>query len=336
MPYNVQFTLISIPYYQKNFSSEYSYFLESRTTKAINETTKASFLNVWLRNFFLNFQFLENQEVKFLDFNKKVLFGKYVLFCGASPSLETQVEQIKTFRDKLFLISSDTSVSFLIQKKVYPDVILSIDSGRGTIFHLQSHLPNNSIFITWLGGNREIFLRKFKKYLFLSTFPLEQILQAYFLSELPILTNPSLNIAGMAKSIARELGAEKIIYAGTSFVSIYGKTHCKGTGYESYLLPKLNRKFALESYRKGYKEIKDSKNELAFRTIFQDEFVLSYEEVNLEELPNCNTIQIFALDRQINPKEFFAVLKNSPKMISSLIQDYSFPKKNLEKYLKFL
>lgn len=334
LPRNVHFTVISLPYYQKRFRSEYHYFFESSIKKSVNELTKESFLKLWLRNFFLNFESLENTEVKFLNFNKKVLSKNYVLFCGASPVLETQIEQIKEFRNKFFLISSDTAASFLIHKKIYPNAILSIDSGRGTIFHLRENLPSDSIFFTWLGGNRELFFRNFKKYLFLTSFPLEQILQNYFLPELPILNNPSLNVAGMAKTISKELGAEKIIYAGTSFISIHGKTHCRGTGYENYLLPKIDRKFSLESYRKGYKEIKDSKNELAFKTIFQDKFTLSFDEVNFNTLPDFHITEPLAFHKEINLQQFILVFQKFPELTHSLIQNYSFPQKNFQKYLR--
>ena len=192
------------------------------------------------------------------------------------------------------------------------------------------------IFMTWLGGNREIFFRKFKKYLFLTTFPLDQILQTYFFSDLPILENPSLNLAGMAKTIAKELGAKKIIYSGLSLVSINGKTHCKGTGYENYILPKVSRKFSLESYRRGYKQTKTFKNELAFKKIFEDDFTVWIDDIELDTIPSQNPIELSILRKKVSFEKFQNLLQNSSQIVNSLIQNYSFSQKNLKKYLKFI
>ncbi|MCX7998518.1 MAG: DUF115 domain-containing protein [Leptospiraceae bacterium] len=299
----------------------------------MNQTTREHFLKLWIRNFILNLEHLSTEKVEIIDFSQKILFESNVLFCGASPILENQIEEIKYHRNKFFLISSDTSTSYLISQKIYPNAILSIDSGRGTIFHLRNNIPENMNFLTWLGASREIFLRNFKKYLFLTTFPLDQLLGLYFFNSQPILSNPSLNVAGIAKGIANELGAERIIYAGVSLTAQKGKTHCKGTGYESYLLPKLNRKFSLENYRTGYKEQLSQKNKLAFNEIFKDSFSVMLSDLNLEELNTCKVEKIPTRPTQIDAEHVKKILSKQD-VLEELSKNYSFSIKLILKYLK--
>ena len=62
--------------------------------------------------------------------------GKDVLFVGAAPILEEQMEWIRLNQDRFFILSSDTACYSLLANDIRPDFILSIDAGRGTIFHL--------------------------------------------------------------------------------------------------------------------------------------------------------------------------------------------------------
>lgn len=174
-----------------------------------------------------------------------------MVFTGASPILEEEVEDLIQERSRFFLLSSDTSAYFLYKKKILPDAILSIDSGRGTAYHFREDLPESIPIITWLGGNTEIFLKKNPIYIYLSSFPLDQIL-ALYLKEALILKNSGLNIATLALSMAEEFDCLDFSLAGVSFLSYKGKSHCRGTGYEMYKSPQINRKSPLESYFPGY------------------------------------------------------------------------------------
>ncbi|MCX8000128.1 MAG: DUF115 domain-containing protein [Leptospiraceae bacterium] len=333
LPPDFEGSIFVLSYYQKNFPAEYSSFKNLLNSQNVNQLTREHFFKLWIRNFLLNIEYLSTENVKILDFTQKILVNTNVLFCGASPILETQIEKIKKYRNKFFLISSDTSASYLISNQIYPNAILSIDAGRGTIFHLRDNIPENTCFLTWLGTNREIFFRNFKKYLFLTTFPFDQILGMYFLSNQPILQNPSLNVAGMARAIAKEFGAQRIIYAGVSLTTQNGKSHCRGTGYENYLLPKLNRKFSFEGYRAGYKEQLTEKNKLALKEIFKDDFSIMLADINLEELNTYKVEYIPTIPIKIKKKQVKEIL-SKPEVIDELVQTYSFSREKILKHLK--
>lgn len=171
-----------------------------------------------------------------------------LVFIGASPELEQELDWLKENQNSAYYLCSDTAVGFMVENKIMPHGILSIDSGRGTHFHLMKDFPEDMEIYTWLGGCRELFKKSKSPRLFLTNYPLDQYIAAlYKLPEESMLSNPSLNIAGMAIAIGRLWKMPEVYLAGFGLKAIQGKTHCRGTGYESYNLPLVTRKKTLES-----------------------------------------------------------------------------------------
>lgn len=327
-------SFFGLPYYLKNFSEEYRSFQESlKSRQGVNQSTKHHFSKIWYRNYILNYHNSLDSDVQILNLDSNFLKDKFVVFAGASPALESEILLLKKYRNKFFLLSSDTSAFFLIKNQIIPDAILSLDSGRGTIYHFRYEIPIDIPIITWFGANRELFIRKFKKYIFFTTYPLDQIIQSMHYPHSHVLHNPSLNIAGMAKSLCQALGVKKLLYAGTSFVSESGKTHCRGTGYESYILPILSRKKSLEGYRTGYRETTSKKNELAKREIFSGDFVdLLKEEYLTQEDELIH--KPFSIQEKNILNHLFLIVGSSSRNLEILSNELNLPKTYLLKYLK--
>nr|WP_278321684.1 6-hydroxymethylpterin diphosphokinase MptE-like protein [Leptospira kobayashii] len=219
------------------------------------------------------------------------LKGKDVFFLGASPSLESEWEDLPKERSRSVLIAADTNIQFLLAKNIIPDAILSLDPGRGTLFHFLPSIPNTIPILTWLGANSYLFSLPNPVYLINTNHPFDQLIQFIWerkknsdpaKSNWPYLKNPSLNLAGMALSFAKEGKADKLILVGVGFKEEKGKSHCRGTGYESYRLPMVTRRSPMENLQTGiYGKERKGKNKIAWESIWKKDIglkVISMEE----------------------------------------------------------
>ena len=258
--------MFSFPYYARNYNQDFFLFQESLKKKSsLNQSTISNFARVWFRNYFVNLNLsIHREQTGFIFGNSFPFQNKDVLFVGAAPILEEQISWIRSNQDRLFILSSDTACYTLIANQIRPDFIVSIDASRGTIFHFRE-IPSDIPIITWLGANSHLFRLPNPIYLYLSTYPLDQVLHSTLFSEEEnILKNPSLNVAGITKSIAEKFFASRFIMSGISFKMQSGKTHCRGTGYENYHLPRVNRYYPMEAYSPiTYQKEISSKNQLA-------------------------------------------------------------------------
>ncbi len=263
------YNIYTLPYFIKRKSQTEKISLKNavlaKNEGRVNEATKSFFSRVWFRNYLINVsRYIDDISSFFLTENSFYLGGRSVLFIGASPSLEKQVNMILEKRDHFFIICSDTASRFVCRQKIVPDLILSLDSGRGTLYHIVDSFPETVPVLTWFGANREIFNLKNTKFIYLSSFPLDQILSSLSLGHLECLKNPGLNISGMAKSVSAYLKSASFVTAGTGFRSEDGKSHCTGTGYERFYQDKIMRKTSIHSLQtRIYSDKISSKNLIA-------------------------------------------------------------------------
>jgi hypothetical protein len=255
-----------------------------------------------------------------------------IVFTGASPTLEEEIEYLLLNRNKFFILSSDTSSYFLFIKGLKPDAILSIDSGRGTAFHFREDLPNDIPIITWLGGNKEIFHRKNPIYLIYTTYPLDQIIVDRN-KDLFILNNPGLNISGMALAISEKMNVLDFTNAGVSFTSYRGKTHCRGTGYEYFKLIDIKRTSTMEMYSPGsYKSGISKKNNLALDLLYKSKFgsrkLLDLQPSYLHDFKFQKKNKL-----KIDIDSFIKLLK-SENLLNAISRELAMSPRLFEKYLK--
>ena len=106
---------------------------------------------------------------------------KDLLFVGAAPILENQIDWIRETRIDFLFFHRILLVIRFIANQIRPDFILSVDSGRGTIFHFKN-IPGDIPIITWFGANTHLFHLPNPIYLYLSTYPLDQVLHSILFS----------------------------------------------------------------------------------------------------------------------------------------------------------
>lgn len=307
-------------------NSEDSHFGSS--SQNINESTISHFARTWTSHFFRNK--LELTSLKILTPNTKYLDYPLV-FAGASPLLDGQIDWINRNRSRMFLLSSDTALGFLIQKNTIPDAVISVDSSRGTFFHFSKNLPTSIPIFTWLGGNRILFNKKMNTYLFLTSYPLDQLLaEVCHFPDSSILSNPSRNVAGMAISIARYQKYKTIYLAGFELKSDISKTHVQSTGYESYGLPLVHRKKGLDSFypRKMYSSQFTKKNFNSFQAIAEtkgiDCQILSNSSPDLTcpELKNSQEINFLEIPSTVSLHLDQLIHQKLPGVVPSVLAKY--------------
>ncbi|WP_341866963.1 6-hydroxymethylpterin diphosphokinase MptE-like protein [Leptospira jelokensis] len=271
-----KWTLYESPNYERLFPDLVNecrnQFRSQFQSHSTNESTIKHFQKVWTHNYLKNKTNLESAKTDVHWFQSFSAVGPNVLFLGASPSLESVVETIKSHREQLTIFASDTALGYLVPNGIFPDYIVSFDSGRGTLYHFLTEFPKEIPIITWLGGASFLFELPNPKILVNTGHPLDQIVGHLFQLEnkqnWPIYQNPSLNLLGMVLSITKGIVDRKFILSGVSFISEMGKSHCKGTGYERYYLPQIHRKQSLESLTKRlYSGVRRGKNQIVWEDL---------------------------------------------------------------------
>ncbi len=278
----------------------------SKGNSNVNSQTKNYFRRIWTQNYLKNISQLESNRIR-INLLTKLNFSQLtVVFVGASPTLESEIQKLKKYRDKLIIITSDTATQYVISEGILPDFILSIDSGRGTLYHFLPKIPDTIPIITWFGGSSYIFSLPNPLFIINTDFPMDQLITYNLKEHWPSLKNPSLNLGGMAKSLAKFAGAKKLILSGISFEDEKGKSHCKGTGYESYRLPFVNRKNTWEKLNHTNLYVgKKGKNKLAWDKLWENEKGLSI--VSLNEVPSG----LLESEKQIDHKSYYPSLSEA-------------------------
>ena len=327
----LSYAFVTYPYYAKKYPDFGSgYFKESIP---VNQVTIEHFSKIWIGNYFSNLidskeksklYLLTQQSFKWKETN--------ILFVGGAPTLENEIEEIREKRENFFLLSSDTSSNFLLYNKVIPDAILSVDSGRGTSYHFRENFPDHIPIITWLGANKEIFRKSNPIYLIFTSHPLDQVMAS--LLSLSTISNPGLNIATLALSIASEFDIKDFGVSGVSFQSLNGKTHCRGTGYESYYSQLLNRKVTLENYSPGYYRTNISiKNQHTLNVLINSKYGLK----TIHEFGNHKVIQKElgnAKKNNLPISQFFASIVKKD-ILGEMIKVIGTTKHEFMRYIKY-
>lgn len=240
------------PVYARKFQDLALSFLDSLKQTSQNRAAKDYFQKTWIRNEVRNLKHsLDNPGISQILLGSKTnsFQNQTLLFTGASPSLEAETEWILKHRNRFHLLASDTSLGWLLHSGISPDLVLSLDSSRGTLFHFRNILPKEIPILTWFGGSAFLFDLPNPKWIYFSTHPMDQALQSLFFPNAPILENPSLNMAGIAVSFAKHLRYKRTIVRGLDFQRNGGKTHCRSSGYEDFDRTALSRKRTLSGIR---------------------------------------------------------------------------------------
>ena len=141
-----------------------------------------------------------------------------VFIIGAGPSLNEQIENIKTFNDKIFIISCGTALKSLHKHNIKPDIHVEIESDYTTLFALDAIKDDNYISNIPLIGPIQlsplVFDRFKEKRLFYKD---STALTALFAKKEDVISGTTPTCTNTGLSIATQLGFDEIYLLGMDF-----------------------------------------------------------------------------------------------------------------------
>ncbi|MCB1316861.1 MAG: hypothetical protein KDK27_12945, partial [Leptospiraceae bacterium] len=233
-----------------------------------------------------------------------------VVYAGAGPQLEQGLNSIFTrfSRDAVFLIAADTALPFLMAQRYRPDLVLSIDAGRGTLFHLSAVFQHGTRWsaareyvnsdtlppvLTWMAGLPHLDLIFDEVLYYVSSFPADQILSQGPLRSCAHWQNPTGNLIGLALNVAANLGSAVLLTAGADFRSnSAGQTHIRGSGYTWYARLNHHRTRPLSGYVPGgYQSGLTARNQHSLRGLESLARQLNVRLATARDLENTSDVE---------------------------------------------
>ncbi len=206
--------------------------------KAININTMAKFEKLWAYNISGNTSAIAfNYGVnKFLDMFK----NKPAIVVSAGPSLQKNIEQIKSLENKCVIIAVDTVLKSLQYHNIKPHFITTIDPQKKNAKYFRGIDTSNSILIAESSIDREV-VENHKGGLYFndSIFPLAQLFMKY-LGERGELTVGG-SVSTGAFDLAIRLGCSPIIMLGLDLSFPDHQTHIRGSYHEEDFFTQISR-----------------------------------------------------------------------------------------------
>ena len=213
-------------YYRILFKEIEKYFNEER----INLKTQSIHSKLYYKNIFANLRSVRDSPgIKCL---KGQLSGIPAIICSAGPSLDKNIQLLKSARDGFFLVAVATALKPLLYNGIQPDVVISIDPDEQSISSFD--LLNDTVN-TWLVYNSSvpsIIPKSFvdKKIVFDLDFYLSEWFKKY-LEEKGSL-GKVFSVAHSAFNFAQYLSCSPIILVGQDLSFYKHRLHCLHTFYQ--------------------------------------------------------------------------------------------------------
>ena len=137
----------NIDYYYSLVKEIEKFFKES----SINFKTQQVHSKLYYKNIFQNLRSLK--ESPGINSLKDKLHNIPALICSAGPSLDKNIQLIKSARDSFFLIAVATALKPLLYNGIKPDVVISIDPDEQSIKSFDLSMDRNN---TWLVYNASV------------------------------------------------------------------------------------------------------------------------------------------------------------------------------------
>ncbi|HDQ14610.1 MAG TPA: DUF115 domain-containing protein [Sediminispirochaeta sp.] len=157
---------------------------------------------------------------------------RHALITAAGPSLELQLNELKRLKSQGTLIATDTSLPFLLNHDILPDMVISIDCQHVTYHHFMSGYPERVPLILDLASPNHLTRQTDKLVFFTSGHPFSRYVNSNW-RRFPFIDTSGGNVGHAAVSLAEALGAQRISLFGMDFSFPNGKSYARGT----YLYP---------------------------------------------------------------------------------------------------
>jgi len=188
------------------------------------------------------------------------LFGKFknksVICVAAGPSLDKNVHLLQEAKNKALIICVDAALRTLLQRKIKPDIVISIDYGGGTRNLFEGIMEQTEDLL--LAADPEVYPAvlsdfKGKKFIINLRKPLTNWL-SNFIEDKGLLKKGA-SVAHAAFSLAKAVGGNPIILIGQDLSFPEGITHTQGTiGRKKIAIgidKKTGKKYLLQENKDG-------------------------------------------------------------------------------------
>ncbi|MCX7905452.1 MAG: DUF115 domain-containing protein [Elusimicrobiales bacterium] len=195
--------------------------------KCIYETRKMIAANI-TKNITENFQYLvESSDVSNLF---GVFKDKPAIITSAGPSLKKQLPILKKAKDKAVIVCVDTALRVLLDEKIRPDIVVSIDFTSKNYKHFEGIDTSQLVFVFDFQVYPNCVKHHYKfggKYFrVFNTHPLSEFISKFtlFKGELPLGGSTS----HAALHLCVRMGCNPITLIGQDLSYINNQTHCEG------------------------------------------------------------------------------------------------------------
>ena len=242
---------------QKETRMSPDYFEKAKKTitsaqnqKSVNRSTFRRFEKLWLK------QLSQNTVKIAYSFPLHLLLGegknKDALIIGPGPSVENQLTMIEKNQKLFFIIALDTVVKPLLQAKIIPDAIVSIDPQKINSKYLENLQPVGNInpyqkcLLLAEPSVCPRAIRHFERIYFFDTFfPFYKLIANTFGYRGEI--NSGGSVLSTAYELARIMHFRTLTLAGIDLSYFLDSYHLKGSMYEQYWLENIDRFTSFES-----------------------------------------------------------------------------------------
>ncbi|MBF0118009.1 MAG: DUF115 domain-containing protein [Desulfobacterales bacterium] len=180
-------------------------------------------------NFFNNFtEIIKSQNFSLL---KNIMYNRPAIIIGAGPSLMDDLEALKKFGDRAFLIAVDSAAPILLKNGINPDIVVTVDFAEECFEKLRNTINYfENIPLLYLGGVYPFTPKLYPSPIKFFIYPpilflkhMQSLWKGEWLEHLPVE-----GVAHLAFFIAIYSGASPIIFLGLDLAYTNSSSHAEG------------------------------------------------------------------------------------------------------------
>lgn len=329
---------------------------------SLDFSTQAHFGKLWMNNILNNLKLLSVQSNHKQNENSQSSFyvntKKTAAIIAAGTTFDNTFSILQEKRSSFYIIATDTSYSALLQHKIIPDAVVSIDGQNVSYNHfLHSDDVSNTIFLFDITSNYKacqyLYEKKCSIRFFTGGHPFSALAQNFSDTFFPKLFSGTGTVTIAATDFAFQAGFENIQVFGADFSYQNGKSYTKGTYLDilyhqnenrisntEFLYDKLMFRSSLEKKGRIFttKLLQSYKN--SFESfVQQNNYVMKYEnsiyslKQKQKNVISTGFLKNFSRHQTFNYKNFIDYLKNASlkDLETALLPLAAFFKVNLKK-----
>lgn len=222
--------LLVHPYgnYEEEYNKEYERFIEILDnvylTVSSGLNVSYTFKSLFLENLISNIYKLNNSTPlnAYIDINSNIP----AIIVSAGPSLDKNIQTMikyKDYLDKFFIIAGNRTLGSLIEHKIIPDLVVSIDAQYVTYEMIEKYIDYEIPLAFYEYSNKNL-LNEYKGDLIYTAELLPKVMESMknFMG-----TFVGGSVAHCATDIARIMGCSPIIFVGQDLAYTFEKDHSK-------------------------------------------------------------------------------------------------------------